>query len=164
MRITERDARERGLRTIYLPQTPGRVMPSEISDEIVLVHPAQPWSSKLDEQKTETLQATGVVSTVEGSIPAEDHYFWVHAAHISHNDPVNRRLQFLIREPTTSVQVILHSVEDVAANLTTEMLRSFLIPAGWRLIGTAAGLAAGQVLTLRYTILDFLVGEIAPPL
>lgn len=164
MRITERDARQRGLTTIYIPQDAGRVMPSDVGDEIILTHPAQPWSSKLDEMQNLNIVGAASNEFVSGAVPAENHYFYIPWVHWFHNDPTARRLQLMIENFDTSIRVIIFRENAVPQNEERFNPRPLLIPAGFFLRARAQGIAATFSVSMTLSVIDLLVGELAPPL
>lgn len=164
MRIWERDPRQRQLTTLYLPQEPRRVMPSELADEIVLVHPAQPFASSFNEIRLEsTIGATGAVIAV-GLLPGTDRYFWVHSFSATHDDTTAREMQVGIRQDSTGDEAAVVWRNGVGAAQPLPSPRSLLIPQGYRLYARTNAIGAGSAITLRAIYLDLLEGEIAPQL
>jgi len=162
--IYERDPRQRGLGTIYTPQEPRSLMPSSISDEIVLVHPAQPFGSGFHQMRVFFGTGTAAATSLLGPEPAEDHYFWVHVASVFHDDPTNRILNLRLEQQSTGDGAELVGRQSMVANDHLPVLRSFLIMPDFRLEVRAAAMAAGQRLFMRIMYLDLLAGEICPQL
>lgn len=164
MRIMERDPRQRGLTTIYIPQEPRRVMPDELSEEIVLVHPAQPFGSMLHQVRFDSVNGAVGVTVVNGTTVPDDHYFWVHGGTASHDDATDRRMELRLRDPAVPNNIIVAQIFLAAAGQAVVLGRSLLVPPGWHIQASVGALGAGNVLSLRLAFLDLLAGELSPPL
>lgn len=164
MLIYERDPRQRQLQTIYTPQEPRRVMPSDLAEEIVLVHPAQPFASSFNEIRSDAITGTAGATSVVGTNPGTDRYFWIHAFSGEHDDPVDRDMTLELEQATPSRNVAIAFFPAVPAGQQRPSPRSFYVPFGWRLRVRVNAIAAGQVVLLRSMFVDFLEGEVAPPL
>lgn len=165
MLIFERDPRQRGLGTIYVPQEPRALMPTSISDEIVLVHPAQPFGSGFHQMRVHFAGAGLGATSLLGPEPAVDHYFWVQAASFFHNDVTARDLSVRLEQQSTgdgAELVTEHLAVPVLTHVAVE--RSFLIMPDFRLEVRANAMGAGANMFLRMMYLDLLAGEICPQL
>lgn len=161
-RIFERDARQRGLPTIYIPLETGRLMPSDLSDEIVLTHPAQPPGSELYKAVGIERSGAATVTTVNGDQPGEDFFHWIQALDVSHDDPVDRDLTLQLEQVVSGNIVRVFRTLGVPAGIPTGLDRVLLVGNGWRPVVVASALAATQVLTLRYMYVAYRIGERYP--
>lgn len=163
-RIWERDPRQRQLTTIYVPQEARPLMPTELSDEIVLVHPAQPFPASFHQlQRMNLISAVGV-EEVLGPEPGPDRYFWVHAFDTQHNDTVaTHNLELRLRFVDTGEFVRLEQVSDVPTLIPIFGRRSILVPPGMQLTGISTEvIAAGAQMRLRAYYLDLAQAELPP--
>lgn len=165
MRIWERDPRQRSLTTIYVPQEPRPLMPTELAEEIVLTHPAQPPASSFHQViMADEAGAAGGISLL-GREPAEDHYFWIHSISVGHTDAVTSRdLTLGIQNIGAVVSVVVAFQAALVIGRSLFPGRAFLIPRGHRFVLSASGMAAAANLFMRYLYLDLLAAEVSPPL
>lgn len=164
MRITERDPQQRQLMTLYVPSEPGRVMPSEVSDEIVLTHPAQPFSSQLAATQLISIVGVNGVTAVEAPPPAAGAYHYIHAFSADHNDPMAREVRLqLFRSGVLGVELAFNVA--LAQDTFLPCPRAFLIPGpDWFLRVVIGSIAAGSRLQFRAIQTPYLFPEICPQL
>jgi len=160
--IYERDARQRQLNTIYTPAEPRRLMPSQISEEIVLVHPAQPFPSSLPDIKENLVTGAADVTTIFGSTPQADRYFWVHAAAVLHTDPTNRDMNLALENIISGITFRLVVTFQQPGNRPVLLARSIIVPPGYRIHGFVGALSPGENLDLRVLFLDLGQAELPP--
>lgn len=164
MRITDRSPQGRRLQTIFFPAEPRPVMPTEVSDEIVLVHPAAPPMVGFKENQfffQEVLGTLGVANAQSTLVPT-DRYWWVQMLEIFHSDAASRTLRIAFRDSLSNEASIVQGSAAVGAGVRLVFERPFLLPNDTRFIGLADGMAAGARLTLRFFFLEFLHAEINP--
>lgn len=139
-------------------------MPSEVSEEIILTHPAVPATARFDQSQTENLAVISPALIIDAPIPAEGHYFWIPIYQVRHDDPVARNLSLGLIDTISGVLIEVKNQATVLTNIPLFGDRGILVPARWRLRGTINALAATQVMTLSYMFMDLLVAETPPPL
>lgn len=164
MRISDRSPTGRRLQTIFFPAEPRPVMPTEISDEIVLIHPAAPPMVGFKENQfffQEVLGTLGVANAQSSLVPTE-RYWWVQMLEIFHSDATDRGLRIAMRDSLGNETTIVQSQGALASGVRLVLERPFLLPNDTRFIGLADGMAAGARLTLRFFFLEFLHAEINP--
>lgn len=164
MLIYERDPRQRQLPQLFVPQEPRRVMPAELAEEIILVHPVQPPTASFNEIRQFT--RTGAVGVLEvlGDEPPEDSYLWVHIADCQHTDVVVQDLHLEVQNVSTGAAI---SITDRIAALPADRAatpRSLLIARGFRMRGRVDALAVGATMRMSYFFLTLLEGEMHPSL
>lgn len=139
-------------------------MPSEVSDEIVLTHPALPPMVGFKESKFFFSSTAGVagVAQVLGPLVPTDRYWWIQLADLSHNDPTSRKLSIRMQDTVPNDVAIFNEVGTRSTNELAAFSRPFLLPNDTRLLGVASALAATFVLTLRFFFLEFLHAEVNP--
>lgn len=164
MRITDRSPTGRRLQTIFFPAEPKPVMPSEVSDEIILTHPAIPPMVGFKEGMFRFNESIGGLgsSVVLGPLVPTERYWWVQLLDFRHDDPVDRRLGLAMQD-TVPNEVLIHQQPAVSlANIGIVLERPFLLPNDTRFVVRSNNMAAGQVLTLRFFFLEFLHAEVNP--
>ena len=163
MRINDRSPTGRRLQTIFLPAEPRPVMPTEISDEIVLVHPAVPPMVGLKEGKfffSATQGAVGVTEVVGPLVPT-DRYWWVQLCDFFHDDPVDRSIVLQMRDTVPNTVAIVADPALKSAFQLSTLPRPFLLPNDTQFVASAA-VAAAQRISLRFFFLEFFHAEINP--
>jgi len=164
VRIVERSPDQRQLQTLFLPQEPRRVMPDEVAEEIVLVHPAQPaTASFLERMFRQQVVGAATVTTVDLLTAPADRYFWVQATGGFHNDPGPRRLTILLGSSALGYTELASSIA-ATQNFSEAILRPFLVPPGLNVRYSLDGLAATFVLTARFLYVELLLAESHPGL
>jgi len=167
VRVTDRSPTGRRLQTVFIPAEPKPVMPTEISDEIVLTHPVMPPMVGLKEGRFRHFRTTGAAGATEilGAQVPTDFYWWIQAVSLFHTDTVADRILRLQMLDTSANRVtILQDRVAVGADLHLVLERPFLLPNDTRLVASVDGLGAGFALTLEFFRLEFLHAEINPQL
>lgn len=162
MLILERDPQQRGLPAVFIPQEPRRVMPSDIAEEIILVHTVQPPTASFPATNNANVVGAAAVIQVDSNQPAPSHYFWCHAISGEHNDPVARVIGISLRHVANNSNVSLVEPASRTQGQQLATTRSILVPRGWVIRVNANALAAGQVLTLRMMFVEYLEAENHP--
>ncbi len=148
MRIHERGGRQRGLDQLFIPEEPRRVMPAEISEEIILIHPAVSSGTILNRGATQLVTGPAGVTVVNGFPSNEENNHWIHAAQLTHTDPIARELSIAIEE-ILSGRVITVILEQAVPNTRALAIpRSLVLGELFRLQGRADAIAAGETLQL----------------
>lgn len=164
MRIWERDARQRQLTSIYVPQEPRGLMPTEISDEIVLTHPAQPFTSSLDTMTHGGSTSAAGVNFIQSTVVPAGEVHWIHAFDAFHNDAVTRRLSIAMNQVQGN-QLTMVAIDKASAQFQVLMSpRSLLLPAGYRLYAEVDIIGAGNLIFLRFEFVRYVAAEIPPSL
>lgn len=148
MRIHERGGRQRGLDQVFIPDEPRRVMPSDISEEIVLTHPALPVGSLVSRLSTSLTAGAAGNPAVNGPQPGDGQLHWIIAAQLSHDDPTDREVRFALEEVLSGRLGTLLTQVAVPAGVEVALPRSLVVPSRFRLVGRADALTAGDILTL----------------
>ncbi len=167
MRITDRSPIGRGLQTIFFPAEPKPVMPSDVSDEVVLVHPALPPMVAFKESRFFHSQTLGVVGATEvvGPLVPTDRYWWIQFAHVFHNDGATARvLGLAIRDTVPNEVRILQETTTRVDNQPLSIARPLNLPNDTRLVGVVNAIDGAKRLTLEFFFLEFLHAEINPAL
>jgi len=163
MRISERDARQRNLTTIFFPQEARRVMPEEVSEEIILTHPVQPFGASLHEMRADSITGAATVLLVPGLQPVDPDYFWMHGFSCFHTDAAARDLRLGLEEIATGVQIVFAFEQAVPTARILAVNRSVLVGPRFRIFAGVNALAATFTLTLRSVHVNFQGGEVSPP-
>jgi len=158
--IYERDPRQRQLPLIYTPQEPRRVMPTELAEEIVLTHPAQPFGASFNQIREEATDGANGIPSLGAAVPGADRYFWAHVFSGSHNDPTTRLLELGIRNASSGVEFLFDVFPAVVTNQSVAVRRTILCPEGYQLFIRADAIAAGSRVQLRIFYVDFLQAEV----
>lgn len=164
MRITDRSPGGRRLQTIFIPAEPKPVMPSEVSDEIVLIHPAVPPMVALKEGKFFHAAVTGAagVATVDGPQVPTDRYWWVQTCDVRHDDGTARLISLEMVDTVPNIVVIFSEQTTRASNAPAPMARAFLLPNDTFLRGRLNAITAGNFVSIRFFYLEFLHAEMSP--
>lgn len=163
MRITDRSPQGRRLQTIFSPAEPKPVMPSEVSDEIVLVHPAIPPMVGFKEGTFFFEDIVGVlgVNEVLGPLVPTDRYWWIQYLDYRHDDPTTRILRLLMRD-TAGNELSVQTSNSVIATERQTLTRPLILPNDTRLVAQSSAIAAGQRLQLRFFRYELLHAEVNP--
>lgn len=164
MRITDRSPTGRRLQTIFFPAEPKPVMPSEVSDEIVLTHPAIPPMVGFKEGQfffRQVAAAAGATEVLGGLVPT-DRYWWVQLAAVFHNDGVARFLVLKMRDTVPNEVRIVDPRESVGGGLHLTLDRPFLLPNDTQLVGSVDALGGANILTINFFFYELLHAEVNP--
>lgn len=161
MLIYERDPRQRQLPLLYTPQEPRRVMPSELAEEIVLTHPAQPEASSFHEIRQSVVTAPLGAASINGTLALADRYLWMLTMIATHDDITTRRIEIGIQELGSGNEFPVFFDEAVSAGQFV-IARSVLVPQGWRAYARADAIAAGSFIRLSQLFLNLLEAERYP--
>lgn len=139
-------------------------MPSEVSDEIVLIHPALPPMVGFKESNFFFSNTIGAASAsqVFGPLVPTDRYWWVQLADVRHNDANPLALSIRMQDTLGNQAAIFNESVTRGADDVAALNRPFLLPNDTRLVGVANGIAATFVVTLRFFYLELLHAEINP--
>lgn len=139
-------------------------MPSEISDEIVLVHPAVPPMSGLLEGRFFYQTVTGVngVTRVQSALVPSDRYWWVQLAAVTNNDGVARTSWFALEDTVPNEAAIHAATGNIGTNVPFTFGRPFILPNDTRLLGRCNAIAAGSRLLLEFFYYELLHAEVNP--
>lgn len=138
-------------------------MPTEVSDEIVLIHPAVPPMVGFKENAFffhRTLAANGAVEVVAPLVPT-DRYWWIQFLDIQHNDLTNRVLRILVRD-TVPNEVIIQTSGAAADSETRTFDRPLILSNDTQLVGQVPAIDAGARLRIRFYYLELLHAELNP--
>lgn len=165
MRITERSPTGRRLQTIFIPAEPRPVMPTEVSDEIVLTHPAIPPMVGFKEGQIFFQQVTGGsgAEEVASSLVPTDRYWWVQAIDLSHTDAAARVVRLSLRDTVPNTVALKSSgatTLPVLARFTMD--RPIIVPNDMQIVATVIGIVAPFVVTLRLFFYQLLHAELNP--
>lgn len=165
MRVTERSGSGKLLQTLFLPAEPRPVLPSEVSDEIVLTHPAIPPMVGFKESRfffQEKTGALGVFEIVSDLVPT-DRYWWIQYCEIRHNDTgSSRNLLLSIRDTVPNdVSIFSHHLS-VPANILIGLERPILLPNDTQLVASVTSLGAAFTVRLRFFFYELLHAEVNP--
>jgi len=139
-------------------------MPTEVSEEIVLTHPAIPPMVGFKESQFffQTVTGAAGVNEVQSSLVPTDRYWWIQLAHMIHDDPTARSLRFQLRDTVPNTVAIQTSETNVAATVEWALLRPFILPNDTRLVARSNTIVAGGIITLAFFFYELLHAEINP--
>lgn len=165
MRVTDRSPTGRRLQTVFIPAEPKPVMPTEVSDEIVLTHPVMPPMVGLKEGRFFFQQVQGAVGAIEvsGALVPTDRYWWIQVIQFFHNDTVTlRSLRLSMQDSIGNRVAIRDDTPAIDAIVMGAIQRPFLLPNDTRLVLSAPAIGAAFFLQMRFFFLEFLHAEINP--
>lgn len=139
-------------------------MPSEVAEEIVLTHPAQPPTSNFREFQTLDLIGVANVPVLNGPTVAAGFYHWVLASALLHNEGnVQRIMEIGVRHADTGTFVSVNAVIE-SNGQSVAIPRAVIIPAGFSMRGEINTLGLGFRIDLRIHFLQLIEGEVFPAL
>ena len=165
MRISDRSGSGRRLQTIFIPATPKPVFPSEISDEIVLTHPAVPPMVSFKEGRFFNVDFTGSAgaTSVASSLVPTDRYWWIEFADIFHDDTVtDRRLELSIRDTQPKTVGIMNNVAAIGPGIRLALPRAIILPNDTQLVATVDAIGGAFAVHLRFFFYELLHAEVNP--
>jgi len=164
MRITDRSPQGRRLQTIFFPAEPKPVMPSEVSDEIVLIHPAVPPMVGFKESQFFFQEALGVVGAieVEGPLVPTDRYWWIQFCELQHNDGATQHNLRLAVRDTVPNTVVVFNTEGTRDVIPVGVDRPIILPNDTRLVAQVPAIAAGSRVRIRFYFYELLHAEVNP--
>lgn len=164
MRINDRSPTGRRLQTIFIPAEPRPVMPTEVSDEIVLIHPAIPPMVGFKEGQIffETVLGAAGADEVVTSLTPTDRYRWVQFLHVAHTDTTDRFVRIAIRDTGPNDVIIEQSQVVLSASTPLVLSRPIIVPNDMQLVATVAGILAPFVVRVSFFFYQLLHAEVNP--
>lgn len=136
------------LRTLYPPAEARGFQPSEISEDVSLVHQVHQGTDFLD--KALNLNAIGTLGAVNADGPdVESGFYWyVIACGAFHDDTTDRELEVTIRG-AAATWPLASGTRIMPADVFVVVPRAFILPTFQRLRGAVPSITAGKRVVLR---------------
>jgi len=151
------------LRDLFPPSEARGFQPSEISEDVSLVHQVHQGTDFLDVALTVNVSSAAGVAQVFSPVVDDGFYHYVIACGMNHDDPTSRRASVGIDGTTIWPLVDTEGVQVIPSFHFLSVPRAFILPTHQRLQARVNTIAAGQVVTLRALYFKIPLGSPAPP-
>jgi len=148
------------LRTLYPPAEARGFQPSEISEDVSLVHEVHVGTDFLGTALSQALSATAPILFIESDVVPVGFFRYVIAFSGLHNDPTARDITLSISG--TSIWAA-ESALSWTRNVHLATPRAFIVPTHQRLRVEVNALATAQTVSLRMLYFDIALGLPAVP-
>lgn len=149
------------LRTAFPPAEARGFQPSEVSEDVSLVHDVFQGTDFLDKALSVNVVGTAGSKNVDAPSVADGFYWYVIACGIFHDDPVARESLVVINGPST--WPLVSAGRALPTNIFLPVPRAFILPTHENLRGNVPALAAGQKITIRALYFRISLGRTAVP-
>lgn len=154
------------LRTLFPPAEARGFQPSEVSEDISLVHQVHQGTEILDNALVLNLSSAAGVTFIDGPTVPDQFYHYVIAAGGFHNDGATARELFLqISRSAPAANFPIATAREITFPSTQYIAspRSFIVPSDYFLRLSVPAIAVGSLVTLRAIYFEIPVGLPAVP-
>jgi len=155
--------RMRWLELLFPPGQAAPPNPSEVSDDIVLVHQVLTGTERLTQFQEFNVTGGAGSNTATGPAVPADKWWYVFAAGVFHNDPLPVEMALHMRSDITALEVCVIAAERAVPTFARlGAPRPIILPPRCNLFGRTIGIAGAQQVTVRGIFIEMDLGEPAP--